>query len=60
VARHAEGRSTRYTHAADHLMNCAALDAGISDYGPFTPHLTYLEDLHARHERKTSFWQKVH
>ena len=55
-----EGRSTRYGHAADHLMDCAALDAEISDYRTFTPHLTYLENLHARHERKTSFWKRVH
>jgi hypothetical protein len=55
-----EGRSTRYTHAADHLMDCGALDGEISDYGPFTPHLSYLADLQARHERKTSFWKKVH
>ena len=41
-------------------MDCAALDAEISDYGTFTPHLTYLENLHARHERKTSFWKRVH
>jgi hypothetical protein len=55
-----EGRSTRYGHAADHLMDCAAVDDEISDYGKFTPHLSYLADLHARHERKTSFWQRVH
>ena len=55
-----EGRSTRYGHAADHLMDCAAVDGEISDYGSFVPHLSYLADLHARHERKTSFWRKVH
>ena len=55
-----EGRSTRYGHAADHLMDCAALDDEISDYGSFASHLSYLEDLRTRHDRKTSFWQRVH
>ncbi len=55
-----EGRSTRYGHAADHLMDCAAVDDMISDYGSFVPHLSYLDDLQARHERKSSFWQRVH
>jgi len=55
-----EGRSTRYGHAADHLMDCAAADDEITDYGGFVPHLSYLAGLHARHERKTSFWQRVH
>ena len=50
------GRSTRYGHAADHLMDCAAVDDEISDYGLFASHLSYLAALHARHERKTSFW----
>ena len=55
-----EGRSTRYGHAADHLMDCAAVDDEISDYGAFSPHLSYLENLRTRHDRKTSFWQRVH
>lgn len=55
-----EGRSTRYGHAADHLMDCAAVDDMISDYGSFVPHLSYLENLRTRHDRKTSFWQRVH
>lgn len=55
-----QGRSTRYGYAADHLMDCAALDADVVDYGPFAPHHTYLAGLHARHERKASFWDKIH
>ncbi|MGA9254147.1 MAG: DUF6880 family protein, partial [Roseobacter sp.] len=55
-----EGRATRYGHAADHLMDCAAVDDEISDYGSFASHLSYLDALHAQHERKTSFWQRVH
>lgn len=52
-------RSTRYGHAADHLMDCAALDADICDYGAFGPHHSYLAGLQARYDRKASFWQKV-
>jgi hypothetical protein len=55
-----EGRSTRYGHAADHLMDCAAVDNEISDYGAFVPHISYVADLQARHDRKTSFSRKVH
>ena len=55
-----QGRSTRYGHAADHLMDCAAVDGDIVDYGPFAPHHIYLAGLHARHERKASFWKNVH
>lgn len=54
-----EGRSTRYGHAAAHLMDCASADGEIGDYGPFAPHLSYLAHLHTQHERKTSFWRRV-
>ncbi len=54
-----DGRSTRYGHAADHLMDCASVDHEIGDYGPFAPHLSYLADLRTQHERKTSFWRRV-
>lgn len=55
----AESRTTRYGHAADQLMDCAALDAGIPDYGRFLPHQKYLEALRTRHDRKASFWGRV-
>ena len=54
-----DGRASRYGYAADHLMDCAAADSEISDYGSFAPHLSFLAHLHARHDRKTSFWQRV-
>lgn len=50
------GRSSRYKHAARHLMACVSLDDAIDDYGLHTPHKDYLEDLRKRHGRKTSFW----
>ncbi|SNR58569.1 DUF6880 family protein [Puniceibacterium sediminis] len=54
-----KGRASRYGHAGDHLMDCAALDGEISDYGTFQSHLRYVETLRARHDRKTSFWARV-
>lgn len=53
------GRSSRYGHASDHLMDCATLDSDIADYGAFQSHTSYLEKLYVTHERKTSFWTKV-
>lgn len=54
-----QGRATRYGHAADHLMDCAALDLEIADYGAHAPHHAYLEALQERHARKVSFWEKL-
>lgn len=54
-----EGRSSRYGHAADHLMDCAALDGDIADYGRFPSHTAYCERLQFAHDRKTSFWSKM-
>ncbi len=53
------GRTGRYGHAADHLMDCAALDGDIPDYGPIPTHLRYVEALRARHERKAAFWRRL-
>jgi hypothetical protein len=54
-----QGRSSRYGHASDHLMDCATLDSDIADYGAFQSHTGYFEKLYVTHERKTSFWAKV-
>lgn len=54
-----QGRSSRYAHAADHLMSCAAFDPEIADYGPYPSHEDYLKWLQTNHDRKTSFWAKV-
>lgn len=51
-------RSTRYKHAARHLMSCESLNDMIDDYGHHTPHTDYLADLKERHGRKTSFWEQ--
>ena len=54
-----EGRSTRYAHAADHLMDCAAADTEIADYGRFPPHAVFVERLRDVHKHKASFWARV-
>ncbi|MBL4812758.1 MAG: hypothetical protein JKX69_10495 [Rhodobacteraceae bacterium] len=54
-----QGRSSRYGHAADHLMDCKTLDAEIADYGPNPNHESYVQGLQTCHERKSSFWAKV-
>jgi hypothetical protein len=54
-----QGRTSRYGHAADHLTDCAALDAEIVDYETFPAHATYLRTLQTHHERKSSFWTKL-
>ena len=53
------GRAPRYPAAAEHLVECAALDAEITDYGRFLPHERYLTALRAEHDRKSSFWAVV-
>ena len=50
------GRSSRYKHAARHLMACESLNDTIDDYGQHTTHTDYLADLREQHGRKTSFW----
>ncbi|SFE96345.1 hypothetical protein SAMN04488523_11366 [Sulfitobacter brevis] len=54
-----QGRSSRYDRAADHLADCAILDAEITDYRSFPTHARYLELLRAKFDRKSTFWAKV-
>ena len=49
-------RSSRYKHAARHLMACESLDETIEDYAEHGTHKDYLADLREQHGRKTSFW----
>ncbi len=52
-------RSSRYRHAARHLIDCEALANEISDWGGNKPHETYISELRSRHPRKSSFWVTV-
>ena len=52
-------RSTRYKHAARHLLDCAGLSSAIEDFGSFEPHAAYETRLRREHGRKSSFWTLV-
>jgi hypothetical protein len=49
-------RSSRYKHAARHLLDCAGLSSAIEDFGRFEPHDAYDPRLRREHGRKSSFW----
>ena len=52
-------KSTRYKHAARHLLECRSLVAGIQDFGTFETHEAFVSRLRAKHSRKTGFWSQV-
>ncbi|MFA7431025.1 MAG: DUF6880 family protein [Rhodospirillaceae bacterium] len=52
-------RTTRYKHAARHLMDCAGLASSIADFGSVEAHEAYVARLPREHGRKTSFWSFV-
>jgi Family of unknown function (DUF6880) len=52
-------RSSRYRHAARHLLNCSSLASEIDDFGSFEPHDAYKARLRREHPRKSSFWSLV-
>jgi len=52
-------KSTRYKHAARHLLECQSLAPGIKDFGTFETHEAFVSRLRARHGRKTGFWAQV-
>lgn len=53
------GRSTRYRHAARHLLDCSGLSSAIEDFRQFEPHDAYEARLRREHGRKSSFWSFV-
>lgn len=52
-------KSTRYKHAARHLLECQLLASGIKDFGAFETHEVFVNRLRAGHGRKTGFWTQV-
>jgi hypothetical protein len=54
-----QSRSSRYRHAARHLMACASLASSIQDFAAFEPHEVYVAKLKAEHGKKTSFWSLI-
>ena len=55
----AKARSSRYRHAARHLMECASLVSSITDYAAFETHEAYAARLKAEHGRKSGFWSLI-
>jgi hypothetical protein len=53
------GRSTRYKHAAHHLLDCAGLSSVIEDFGDIEPHDLYQARLLREHGKKSSFWSLI-
>jgi hypothetical protein len=52
-------KSTRYKHAARHLLECQSLAPSIKDFGAFETHEAFVSRLRAEHGRKTGFWTQV-
>ncbi len=52
-------KSSRYKHAARHLLECLSLASSIQDFGTFETHETFTNRLHAKHGRKVGFWAQV-
>jgi hypothetical protein len=52
-------RSSRYRHAARHLLDCSSLAATIEDYRRFEPHEAYEANLRREHGKKSSFWSFI-
>uniref|UniRef100_Q07ME2 Uncharacterized protein n=1 Tax=Rhodopseudomonas palustris (strain BisA53) TaxID=316055 RepID=Q07ME2_RHOP5 len=53
------GRSSRYRHAARHLMECDSLKGAVEQFGAFDSHATYAARLKVEHGRKIGFWSLV-
>ncbi|WP_429650538.1 DUF6880 family protein [Skermanella aerolata] len=52
-------KSSRYKHAARHLLECQSLATMIQDYGAFETNEAFTSRLRASHDRKTGFWKQV-
>ena len=52
-------KSTRYRHAARHLLECQSLTAALKDFREFETHEDFVSRLRAKHSRKTGFWSQV-
>ena len=51
-------KSSRYKHAARHLLECLAVAPTIGDFGLFETHDAFTARLRAAHGRKAGFWSR--
>ncbi|MGR3510066.1 MAG: DUF6880 family protein [Sulfitobacter sp.] len=54
-----KNRKDQYGQAAHYLMDCAAADLEINDYGTFQSHGSFVDALRKRHGQKAAFWTRV-
>lgn len=54
-----QSRTSRYRHAARHLLDCESLASSIPDFGKFETHEAFIDRLRAKHGKKSSFWSLV-
>jgi hypothetical protein len=52
-------KSSRYKHAARHLLECLSLAPNIQTFGTLETHDTFANRLRAKHARKVAFWAQV-
>ncbi len=52
-------KSSRYKHAARHLLECSSLAPRVQDFGAFQTHEAFVQHLRAKHGRKVGFWTQV-
>ena len=52
-------RSSRYKHAARHLLECSSLSSAIDSFGAFETHDAYEARLRREHRKKSSFWALI-
>jgi hypothetical protein len=53
------GRSSRYKHAARHLLECSSLSSAITDFQGLEAHDAYEARLRQEHGKKSSFWSLI-
>jgi hypothetical protein len=54
-----QSRTSRYKHAARHLLECAGLAANIGDFGKHETHPAFVARMRGKHGKKTSFWSNT-
>jgi hypothetical protein len=54
-----KARSSRYRHAARHVLELESLDHAIGDYGRHATHAIFMAHLKREHVRKHSFWSLI-
>lgn len=55
----AGAKSSRYKHAARHMLECSSLACQIRDFGRFETHESFLKRIQTAHARKVGFWSQV-